>query len=93
MDKFSSSFGSGHTRTPDNSNRGLYRLLSGDTSNLGKYPSTVGWMHSEPLYNHKMFVGGSYHWHIHDPNRMDCDDFPAHTGEGAYTGTWHAYVR
>ena len=71
-----------------------FARLKGDTSRMSRVIDDLsGWENTTPFYNHRLFAPNRYHWHIYEANRMDCDDFPAHTGSNEFAGTWQLFIR
>ena len=75
--------------------RGIhFARLKGDTSRLSRVIDDLSmWKHSTPFYDHRLFAPNRYHWHFYEAQRMDCDDFPAHTKTEEFAGTWQLFVR
>jgi len=91
-----------HTALTKQQQPAVYRMtrgvhfarLKGDTSRMSRVIDDLyGWEESTPFYNHRLFASHQYHWHFYEANRMDCDDFPAHTLTNKFAGTWQLFVR
>ncbi|XP_066911683.1 uncharacterized protein [Clytia hemisphaerica] len=75
-----------------------YYLLPTDNSILGQHSCVVTGTRYDivtaKLYNHGYFRYSLGHLHIHEPNRMDCDDFPLGSNQPRdFTGNWQYFLR
>ena len=67
------------------------RFLSDDTSSIQQKPCN-SYESGAGLYNHPFFITYQEHTHIHDVNRMECDDYVEYSGFRS-VGEWWYYVR
>ena len=72
-----------------------FYLLQADNSHIGQVSCPFSGLPNfvtAKLYNHGYFTYHTQHFHIYQPDRMDCDDFPR-DHHRPYVGNWQYFIR